>query len=456
VRRLIATLAVVASVGLVFWLAFRSYEPPYNVELSGPASAVPPSSGVAAPHDEQTLMFASFSGGGTRATAVSWAVLEALRKIPYTYIDSDGTTVDSTLADEIDYVSGISGGCFAAAGWVLFRDNPDLFRQRFIERDIQGALFKEIFVPPWNGLRLISDRFDRIHLAASLYDSEVFDRKTFGDLPSRPTLWINTTNLALGNRFTFTPEAFGYLRSDLSRYPIGHACAASSAFPGLLSPLTLLNHGDAEDLQDDIDYTMAKLNERKYVERGLYVRMREFYNDKDNRFVHLADGGLVDNQGLQAIIDEFNTNGIINKKLNDRDQPLRRLIILNVNAGVVAADTAAESASAPGLFSVLSYTTVLSMDILSAKRWKEIRERATVVNRAALDLAKSTDSLSILEKPYTIEISFRNIQDPTLKMMANALPTSFYLDEEQLALIDRVVPQLVAEDPEIARLRKAL
>lgn len=284
--------------------------------------------------DNQALVLVAFSGGGTRAAAMSWKVLETLKNTPYTYRDKNGAVITSNLADEIDYISGISGGSFAAAAWCLYKNDMNIFRDRFINENVQGNLLKRIFIPPWRGLRLISSYYDRIHIAAEFHDKKIFDGKTFADLPSRPVLWIHATNLALGTRFTFTDKSFDLIASDLSKYPIGYACAASSAFPILLSPMTAINYGEPVSLMDDIDYKIAKMNAREDVEQDHYCRMREFFNNKENKFIHLADGGLIDNQGLQSIIDEFKTNGIINKKLNDKNNPLKRLIIINVNAGV--------------------------------------------------------------------------------------------------------------------------
>ena len=427
--------------------------PNYNIPLETQLS--PP---VTTPiqQDEQTLVFVALSGGGTRAAAMSWSALEALKKIPYVYKDQSGNQVDSTLADEIDYISGISGGSFAAAAWCLYKDNMAIFRKNFLERNIQGELAKGIIIPPWQGLRLFSSEYDRINMAAELYDKTVFKGKTFGDLPPHPVAWINATHLALGARFTFISDYFKLLESDLSKYPIGYACAASSAFPILLSPLTVINYGDPANLSRNIKYEMAKRNARRDIEKDFFARMIEFYNDKSNKYMHLADGGLVDNQGLQAIIDQFDTNGIIDKKLNDTEHPLKRLIIINVNAGVLPDDKSCKSPSAPKISSVIKYTMVTSLDILSTKRWMEIKALCNEVHKAVIDIGDTTRSLSLLEKPYTIEINFRNIKDPSQKADCYKLPTSFYLNKKQLELIDTVIPSLVEEDPDLIRLKESL
>ena len=48
--------------------------------------------------------------------------------------------------------------------------------------------------------------------------------------------------MTLGARFEFTQDQFDLLCSDLSTVPVARAVAASSAFPILLSPLTLHNY----------------------------------------------------------------------------------------------------------------------------------------------------------------------------------------------------------------------
>jgi NTE family protein len=70
-----------------------------------------------------------------------------------------------------------------------------------------------------------------------------------GDLAARedrPFILINATDMALGERFEFTQGQFDLIHSDLSRYPISRAVAASSAFPVVLSPIVLRNYSDPQ------------------------------------------------------------------------------------------------------------------------------------------------------------------------------------------------------------------
>ncbi|MGD0275223.1 MAG: patatin-like phospholipase family protein [Syntrophales bacterium] len=68
-------------------------------------------------NSDKILLILSFSGGGTRAAAFSYGVLEELRE---TEISIDGK--QRRLVDEIDIISAVSGGSFTAAHIGLFGD----------------------------------------------------------------------------------------------------------------------------------------------------------------------------------------------------------------------------------------------------------------------------------------------------------------------------------------------
>lgn len=405
-----------------------------------------------------TFVWVALSGGGTRAAALAWAVLHEFEKIRFPVADGSGVRT-SDLAAEIDHISGISGGSFAAAAWTLFRDRPDrrkLFEERFLNRNLHRALARNAFLPPWRGLRLVKPQYSRSHVAANLYHQQVFDSETFGDLPGRPGLHIHATLLALGERFTFSPETFGQLGSDLRRYPIGYACAASSAFPVLLSPISLRNHGVSmshEDLQmNEPRYRRAVVDSRDQIEQDLRRKHREYFNDKAvNRYIHLADGGLVDNQGLQAMLDEFEGGGLVTDRMNNGDLPMKRLILVNVNAGTGRHDESGSHLRPPSWRSVMMTTMVSSMDVLSAKRWMRIQSHCRTLFGSVRD--RDTDlAYNEMNEPYTVEINFRNLTDDDFRSRCQALPTSFHLTRDQLELISEAAHQLVTEDPHVIRL----
>ena len=87
-------------------------------------------------NDQSTLFVLSFSGGGTRAAAFSYGVLEELQR---TEIVVDGKR--RRMIDEVDVVTGVSGGSFTALAYALYGERLFAeYEERFLKRDVQGAL----------------------------------------------------------------------------------------------------------------------------------------------------------------------------------------------------------------------------------------------------------------------------------------------------------------------------
>src|SRR5256714_15485886 len=189
--------AIVAVLVVGLRLVLRDRAPRYNqpltVQRPPPSNKDPIRMGMwpdKSEQDDTTLMMVAFSGGGSRAAAVGWKTLETLQKVSYpAAAGSPGK--DSNLAREIDMVAGISGGSFAAAAWCLFGGDPAPFQKQFVERNIQAELAKNLFSGK-GGVALFSRRYEPINFAAALYDAEVYERKTFADLPPRPLLRMHS------------------------------------------------------------------------------------------------------------------------------------------------------------------------------------------------------------------------------------------------------------------------
>src|SRR5690606_13446019 len=94
--------------------------------------------------DNRAMLILSFSGGGTRAAALSYGVLKELRDTPV----PSSTGKPARLLDEIDMISSVSGGSFTAAYYGLYGD--DIFKsyeRRFLKQSIQGTLIRKLFNP---------------------------------------------------------------------------------------------------------------------------------------------------------------------------------------------------------------------------------------------------------------------------------------------------------------------
>lgn len=267
------------------------------------------------------------------------------------------------ILDEVDCLSSVSGGSFTAAYYALFGEQIfQDFPGKFLYRDVEGELFRKAFINPMNLARMASPYFGRIDLAAEFYDDEVFDRKTFADLLSlnrRPYLILNATHLQTGQRFEFTQDQFDLLGSDVLTFPIGRAVAASSAFPFLLSPISMWNHPypPGYEIPQDIRNALKDyyVNPRRYT----WARARMTLADKSGHpYVHLMDGGLADNLGLRAVADEYR-RGFIRERVSGK---IDRLVIIVVNSKNNPAEGLDQKESPPGLKDVAYKTATISMD----------------------------------------------------------------------------------------------
>src|SRR5206468_3080514 len=187
--------------------------------------------------DKDNLVVLAFSGGGTRAAAFSYGVLEFLKRTEI--VGPKGNKV--RLLDEVDVITGVSGGSFTALAYGLYGDKLfDIYEQSFLKRNVQGEIVARAFSPTYWG-KLGSTGWGRSELAAQLYDEILFNNATFGDLDrgNGPLILASATDISTGSRFVFTQRIFDVLCSNLNAVRLSRAAAASSAVPVVLSPITL-------------------------------------------------------------------------------------------------------------------------------------------------------------------------------------------------------------------------
>src|SRR5256714_10236333 len=93
---------------------------------------------------KDNLVILAFSGGGTRAAAFSYGVLEVLRRTEL--VGARG--VKSRLIDHVDIITGVSGGSFTALAYGLYGEKLfDDYEQRFLKRHVQGELIARALSP---------------------------------------------------------------------------------------------------------------------------------------------------------------------------------------------------------------------------------------------------------------------------------------------------------------------
>ena len=415
--------------------------------------------------EEELFVILAFSGGGTRAAAFSYGLLEGLRSITY----QPATGAERTLLDDVDVISSVSGGSFTAAHYALFgAEGFKRFEDNFLYRNIQGELVARALAP-WNWARLLRADYSRIDLAADLYDEVVFEHATFATLLQqsrrRPYLLLNATDMTLGARFEFTQDQFDLLCSDLSTVPVARAVAASSAFPILLSPLTLRNYsgGPCDAFRAPLWLTngLESRNEPRRV--ALARHLMSYRTDvKDRPFVHLLDGGLSDNIGLRGpyvALSGQDSAWSVFTKINRGT--VRRVLVITANARTGRDPGWDTRERPPGIVSVLGLVTTGPMGNYSFETVQLIAEHFTRLKldledyRACEKLAKA--QCPAFEMPFdppaevsfhAVELAFDNIADDIpLRDCLEGLATSFALPRAQVTLLRQIAQRLLMTSP---------
>ena len=418
--------------------------------------------------DPSTLLVLAFSGGGTRAAALSYGVLEELQRTP---IVVDGH--QRRMLDEVDIITAVSGGSFTALAYALYGDRLFAeYESRFLKRNVQGELIGRALSPlEWP--KLLSPGYGRSELAATYYDEILFESATFGDLVSKPTpvALPAATDLATGDRFPFHQDNFNLICSDLTKVRLSRAAAASSAVPVALSPVTFNNYGGhcGFEFPTWVREAVATRNLNLDTGRALqrYEELVELQDSAARPFLHLVDGGVSDNVAVRAIVETLET---LDAGRRVEAMPLlrdvRRIAVIVVNAASSPTVEWGRIESPPGILAQLWQASSVPIDRYSYESinlLNDIVSRWTLERRLALAearLAGKTELADALSRPlidlYTIDVSFKDIANPDERRYFENLPTSFTLSPEAVDKLRNIAGRVLRKSPAYLRLVRAL
>lgn len=420
---------------------------------------------ASADNSDSLYIILAFSGGGTRAAALSYGVLEMLKK---TEIVWEGKK--KSLLDEVDVISSVSGGSFTSAYYALYGEGifKD-FESVFLKKNIQGDLAGELF-NPGNWFRLASPLYNRIDMAADYYDRNIFGGKTFKDMLKRkPFVLINATDMSLGGRFEFTQDQFDPLCSDIADFHVSRAVAASSAFPVLLSPVTVRNYAGQCPYQEPTWMKNALAGRDVTSSRFARAEQLHSYLDGGKRpFIHLMDGGVADNIGLREPIYSLTSTDCpwsLLRKINMRQ--VKKVAIVVVNAKTEADQTIDQKEKAPGLETTLMTVANVPManfsfetvDLLKRQidQWQQDDAARKSCEDAIRKTCPNAGLPGVSPQPvdfYPIVISFDAIKDDAERSFFKNLPTNFYLPPESIDRIRGIAAGLLEGSPEFQRLKR--
>lgn len=245
----------------------------------------------------------SLSGGGYRAAAFHFGVLQKLKEMK--------------ILDEVDVLSTISGGSITGAFYILNKNDFESFKKLLNQSLQKSTVLRVIFslrflftvlllllifaVIIWHfGFSLLSfllisavvllclvfiyKVIPLSNLIQAAYRKIFFECKKLSDFESSPKIAINATNLEGGRLFTFSKDKMGdsnygfmdekdneKITFKPAEFPVSAAVSASTAVPYPFNPIR--------------------------------IHKKHFENPEDYKKHNpsLVDGGVYDNQGLHKL-----------------------------------------------------------------------------------------------------------------------------------------------------------
>jgi NTE family protein len=419
--------------------------PEYPNRPLAAGAANPPPADLIGTEPGAPLILIAFSGGGSRAAALGLGVLDELAAQTYPATDKP-----VALIDRVRVVSSVSGGSVVAAWFGLVGPaRLDELKTDFLARDNMATLEWEA-TDPLTLARLSVSSYTRIDALRDLLDRELFHGARFADLrrrPGAPLVVMNATDIESGEVFAFTPQRFDDLCSDLDQLPLSVAVAASAAFPIALSPMSLRNYS-YEECKGAIPgggWIAAELTLPlpRYINLEEYKRARyanALRNGKDayrnEHYLHLLDGGLVDNQGVQSLtevlVSPHSPARILDAINSGR---VRRIVVIAVNARGDMDNGVGRNPAVPGLLKVVNTVIGAPIDSTTGRSNASLQDLVDMLKEAGASSARAPGQpLFAGLRVYNIPIDFDQFppEQRQLQTAVKNIGTSWNLSPDQL------------------------
>lgn len=326
----------VAATALALGGCASVYNQPLNVPSPNPIARVASTAGanVAAVQkrlagQDGTVIGLAFSGGGTRAAAFGYGVLDRMARTPL------ARGHRGTLLDHVGVVSGVSGGSVITAYFGL-KGQAGLadFRSAYLTQDVMSELDTSVNLV--NIGRALGGGANTDNKLRSWFNAHLFHDATFGDLlaRNRPLVLINATDIYSRTPFLFTPPSFAAACSDITQYPVAAAVAASAAVPAAFAPVVI--EAFPGECQTPLPPWIEKAAANPAASPLLHSYAKGLIDIRQGKvkYVKLFDGGLIDNYGLSGLtIVRAGQTTPYGPLAPEEAVNLRRLLFLVVDAG---------------------------------------------------------------------------------------------------------------------------
>lgn len=395
-----------------------------------------------AARDPSMLVVVTLSGGGARAAAFGFGVLTAMQEARYHWNGQDTTLLNAT-----DVISGVSGGSIMAAYFAAYGiEGLPRFEEAFLRQNFQQSLIMQA-LHPGNLVDLSSPWIGRSHLLARRLD-ELFGGMTFGDIerrPRHPQLFITATDMSLGSSFEFTWDQFALICSDLRSVPLSFAVAASSAVPLLLSPMTLRNYADrcGDEEEGSVGAEVAQAFRTAAPAKDFRTRLyraheRSYLDAKRKPYIHLVDGGLADNLGVQRLLDRT-LGGGLRGAFTEVDVPrgaIQKLVLITVNSERDPSENIDQSSKVPNMVQVVD-ALLFGTGARATRETQEYLQDAVTQWRKALE--SRAPGVSEVFAPgaqiHVVPVNLRDAPDVVARRRLLQVPTAFSVAPEEVSAL---------------------
>jgi NTE family protein len=401
-------------------------------------------------NSDKLFVVVTFSGGGKRAAAFSFGVLEALRDIQVTTPDGE----QHPLVDEIDLISAVSGGAFTAAYYALNgKEAFESYAPRFLNHDTEKDLWHKVLAPA-NWSRLAKTEVSRSDLEVEYFDEDLFKGATVNDIMTRsPRVIVSATDLVRAKPFAFTREQLNGICVDPKTVPVARAVFASAATPIYFAPLVMRNFAGQCGYHPPDGVSNDAMGDEDVYRRERADRLMSFLDSTNYPYLHLADGALADNLGARAILDEVALGETVTDALRRNGfSRARRMLFIVVDARTGFDTRYAQRPEPLGIKNVMDAVVSVTFNRYSfetmnlmrtrVKRWEtEVRNTRCKSALAIPDCEKFDVDL--------VELSFERVKDIAERTYLDRVPTAFTLSTEQVSRLRNAAHVLVTESPEL-------
>lgn len=270
--------------------------------------------------------------------------------------------------------------------------------------------------------------------------------------------------LSRGTGFEFTWDQFSLICSDLARVPLSFAVAASSAVPVALSPLTLKNHAHscppemAERLLGQTDRTAAGLAD--YRQRLYRAQAESYLNAIARPYIHLVDGGLADNLGVQRLLDRALMSGGLRQTFAEVPIPpgsVRRVVLVVVNAAREPTRDIDALDTVPGVFDVAE-TLLFGAGARPTRATQEFLRDVIGQWRDELASGRVSPGTDAFAPGADIHVVMVNLSDAPIERRRRLLrmSTALTLPDDEVSELIRTGRKVLRHSPDFQALVRAL